>query len=632
MKHSPTNKIILGLVLAQSLIIYGLAQAKAPNIIFIAVDDLRPVTQAMGGGSDPLFKNLYPNVGVRQAMDGLISPNINALAASSVVFTQAYTPSPRCNPSRTAILTGVAPETSRYFDENSTNFRDYPMTHLSNAKTLPEFLKNYAGYHTVGFGKVFHYAITPRDIYGNINGGDWTDSQRSWSQWIDLEVGTQEAPYYLGLPGSAGINNYGIESNPKENQYDYINATLAKTLLQTGKAITTDFYGKKTYISLPTANQDQPFFLAVGIKRPHSPWIVPQANINRIPIAWMNNSKIKMEDEYLDGLDLPTLAKGEIGIKNNPYGKASKLFNFNPKARAPARNRANNKLHESIQYYLAAINFADECIGQILSGLANSPYANNTVIVLWSDHGMTLGEKLHMGKTTLWEPSLHSVFMIKDTRAPWARVVTEPVSLMDIYPTIAQIVGLGAPRTEGVSLSNVLTGGTPTRNRNIISSIAHDKNRMISSNGWAYMNYQGRETELYNRQGDPDEKQNLLFNPNAATLRTANSLANSLAQTLANQSGNRSLPNAYFTYPDALAPGNIPFLPPVPTQTPTNQDVTFPVQVIPPPPESENTISGPTQEEIDAERRKEKRERIRERRQERRQERRERKEQKRSRT
>ena len=408
---------------------------KPPNVLFIAIDDLNDWVACLGG---------HP---------GVMSPNIDRLASKGVLFTNAHCAAPLCNPSRAALMTGIRPSTSGVY-QNSQPWRKSPA--LKDAVTLPQHFMAH-GYHVAGSGKIFH--------------GAYPDPP-SWHEYWPSKTRTRPAD---PLPENRPLN--GI---PKTAHFDW--GPVEAKDEDMGDWQVADWARKKL-----AEQPDEPFFLAVGIFRPHLPWYVPPKYFEMFPPDKVILPKVKKTD--LD--DVP-----EIGRRMaRPEGDHAKVI-------------ATNNWHKAVSGYLASIAFADACVGRVLDALDASPYADNTIIVLWGDHGWHLGEKLHWRKFALWEEAAHAPLMMAGPGIARGEC-TRPVSLMDIYPTLVDLCGLRPnERLEGNSLVPLLEN--PQAEWQPPALTTHGRgNHSLRSERWRYIRYSDGSEELYDHRRDPNEWNNL---------------------------------------------------------------------------------------------------------------------------
>jgi arylsulfatase A-like enzyme len=298
---------------------------------------------------------------------------------------------------------------------------------------------------------------------------------------------------------------------------DALKADLIALVLEQGRLTTTDtaVHREKTF-SLPS---DQPFFLACGIFRPHLPWIAPREFVNRFSaddIAIDREFFLRMVDDIRD---LPPGGQKLAGTPEEGFTTASKRFR--ELLRQGAEREPDGDLRawrEMIRHYLACVAFADHCIGRLLNGLDSGPYRDNTVVVLWSDHGWDLGVKYRASKVALWESTTECVLIVQDPQTPAAfRGVPSfaRVSLQDLYPTIAARAGLKQPATvAGHDFSPLLRD--PQRPWDSFAITTHGpRNHALRGERYRYIRYVGDpdNAELYDGDEDPREHINLIADP-----------------------------------------------------------------------------------------------------------------------
>jgi arylsulfatase A-like enzyme len=284
------------------------------------------------------------------------TPNFDRLAKKGVLFTKAFCAAPLCNPSRAALMTGLRPSSTGVYD-NSQPFRQ---SVAKDAVTVAQYFRA-NGYKAMGSGKIYHDAFP--------DPGSWDEWYPALKQQKPPDPRPDNAPLN-GIPDTAHFD-WGPLKNSDSEMGDY-------------KAV--------SYVSSQLAKKhDKPFFLACGIYKPHLPWYVPEKYFDMFTASKLAMPSVK--DDDLD--DVP------------PIGKKM--------AKADGDHRRvleHNQYRKAVQGYLAAIAFADGQLGRVLDALEASEHKDNTTIVLWSDHGWHLGEKLHWRKFTLWEEATHNVLMM----------------------------------------------------------------------------------------------------------------------------------------------------------------------------------------------------------------------------
>ena len=407
------------------------AHAKRPNVLFIAIDDLNDWCGCLGGHPDAH------------------TPNIDRLAARGVLFTHAYCAAPACNPSRTALLTGLRPATSGVY-LNSQPWRPV----LPDAVTLPQhFMAN--GYRVIGGGKIFH--------------GRYKDPA-SWHEYLDRPLDPLPPNRPLsGIGGASSHFDWGPVDVDDRDMADWKVADWAIEKLQ--------------------QESEQPFFLAAGFYRPHLPWYVPRKYFDRFPPDKITLPNVKEDD--LD--DVPPIGR-KMAKPDGDHKRVTDTDNW----------------RKAVAAYLASGTFADACVGRVVRALENSHHADNTVIVLWADHGWHLGEKLHWRKFALWEEATRNplLFVVPGTTQPGGRC-ERPVSLLDIYPTLVQACGLPSkPGLEGHSLIPLLKDPAAPWDRPALTTHGRN-NHALRSERWRYVRYEDATEELYDHTNDPMEWTNL---------------------------------------------------------------------------------------------------------------------------
>ncbi|HIQ20072.1 MAG TPA: DUF4976 domain-containing protein [Planctomycetes bacterium] len=420
---------------------WAAAPAERPNVLFIAIDDLNDWTGYLGG-----------------AYQEVHTPNLDRLAARGVFFTHAYCTAPACNPSRTSLLCGVLPSTSGVY-HNSNPWR----VQLPHAVTLPQHFMAH-GYRVFGGGKIFH--------------GRFKDPQ-SWHE-------------YFARPSDPVPPVRPANGIPNTAHFDWGPVAVDDEAM--GDTQVTDWA-----IRFLGQRHEKPFFLAVGLFRPHLPWYVPQKYFDRYPLGQIVLPTVKEDDLE----DVPPVGRAMA----RPQGDHAKVL-------------ATDNWEKAVQGYVASITYADGQVGRLLDTLDRSPYAGNTIIVLWTDHGWHLGEKLHWRKFTLWEEATRVplIFVVPGLTPSGARC-ERTVSLVDIYPTLADLCGLPVGRhLEGRSLKPLLADPQTTWDRPAVTTHGRN-NHAIRSRRWRYIRYHDGTEELYDHQHDPMEWTNLAGDPQYARVK-----------------------------------------------------------------------------------------------------------------
>ena len=424
------------------LVIPGLvnAQQPKPNILFIAMDDLNDWIGCMGG---------HPQT---------ITPNLDRLARSSMFFTNAHCSAPACNPSRTAIFTGISPHRSGLYSNNQKMREIMPEVEL-----LPKTLSR-QGYYSGGSGKMLHYFI----------------DARSWDEYFPKAESENPFPRTL-YPEKRPL------SLPRGGPWQYIETDWgplkANDQQYGGDYLVADWISKKLAVK-----HEKPFFLACGIYRPHEPWFVPEKYFKPFPLESIQHPTGYRADD-LD--DLP--AEGKRRGPNRYFAHIQK----------------EGQWERGIQGYLASIHFADAMVGKVLDALDASPYADNTIVVLWSDHGWHLGEKQHWQKFTGWRVCTRVPLMIRTPNGK-PGVCDSPVSLTSLSPTLLDLAGLPSVKQhDSPSLVPLLNDSDAEWPHVAITDLEEPGSFSISDKRWRYIRYKTGGEELYDNQSDPHEWRNL---------------------------------------------------------------------------------------------------------------------------
>lgn len=447
---------------------YGFSQTsstdKKPNILFIAVDDLSDWAGFLGGHS-----------GMK-----IHTPNIDRLASSSMIFTNAHTPAPACAPARAAILTGVHHTRSgaeNVYWGDGPKWREFEA--LKEVETLEQFFKN-RGYKTLGAGKIYHSQAPPWSPTSQVEPANWDFYYPSSYISHPFQVRAPKDVIYPsnvdneGRPGGkVGWWTWGAIPVADEKMADYHVVDWAKYQL--------------------TLKHDKPFFLATGVWKPHDPWEVPQKYFDMYPLESVVLPEYK-EDDLEDAFD-----HGRRWI--HKWVEDNKQWN------------------KVVQSYAASITFADAMLGQLLNAFEKSEYAKNTIVVLWSDHGMHMGEKENIEKFTLWERSTRVPLIISAPGLTGAGVKCEqPVSLMDLYPTLVELSGFKTPsHLDGQSLlPQIKNPNTKTSPVMTSYNFAWSKQPLIGhavrSLHYRYIYYpEINFEELYDHRTDPNEWNNSAY-------------------------------------------------------------------------------------------------------------------------
>jgi arylsulfatase A-like enzyme len=277
-----------------------------------------------------------------------------------------------------------------------------------------------------------------------------------------------------------------------------------------GESTITDFRNRERNIELPA---DKPFFLAAGIFAPHLPWVVEQEYYDLFPQSEMAIDRALLN--WIEGTlkDLPP--SGQRWTQNTGF---TRLLEFGLKVDGEGGDI--NAWRAKFQAYLATVAYADRCIGVLLEAIESNPRKDNTVVILWSDHGYHIGDHMREGKTTLWEAANLSNILVIDPRAPESagKRSQTPISLQDLYPTVAGMAGLGRPgHVHGNNIAPLL--GDPSQSWDGAVLNTHgENNHAIRTERYRYIRYANGDQELYDMQADPFETTNMAADESHAAL------------------------------------------------------------------------------------------------------------------
>ena len=452
---SPLPAKILAL-LATAAVLASSAPASAaapapPNVLFIAVDDMN---NDLGCYGHPQVK----------------SPNIDRLAARGVRFDRAYCQYPLCSPSRSSIMTGLRPDTTRVFDLQYHFRRGLP-----DVVTLPQcFMK--AGYHSARVGKIYHYG-NPGDI-----GTSGLDDPPSWHEFFNP----------AGLDKTA-LEPEIINYTPKRG----LGSSMSLLADEAGRGEEhTDGKVATRAIALLEERRDRPFFLAVGFYKPHCPYVAPR--------------------EYFDLYPMESIRLPEVAQDARKSVPAPAMASTQP---WPYLGVTPDQAREGKRAYYAAISFVDAQIGRVLDALDRLGLAENTIVVFWSDHGYHLGEHGLWMKMSCFEESARVPLIIAAPGARGAgRAGARTVELVDVYPTLADLAGLTPPEgLQGASLRPLLDDPQLEWKRPAFTQVRRDgfPGHSVRTARWRYTEWDGgaRGGELYDHDADPAERANLAADP-----------------------------------------------------------------------------------------------------------------------
>lgn len=434
-----------------------------PNVLLICVDDLKPVLGCYG---DKVVK----------------TPNIDRLASRSMRFDAAYCNQAVCSPSRNALLTGLRPQTLGIYDLG-TNFRQG----RQNAVTMPQWFKA-NGYSAQGMGKIFHVG------HGN------TNDEASWS-----------VPYFRGK-----VVDYALPENKRElSREEAMFDNKSPANLPRGAALENADVPDDTYsdgkvaaeairrLEAAAKNPGEPVFLAVGFLKPHLPFCAPR----------------KYWDLYkTDQFQLPAVRRAPEGAPAYAPTAFGELRNYKD---VPDKGEIPEDLQRKLIHgYHAAISYMDAQVGKVLDALDASPLKDNTVIVLWGDHGWHLGDHGMWSKHTNYEQATRIPLLVKAAGQTKGGASGAMVETVDIYPTLCELAGLKTPeKLDGISFAPLVTGKSAQGERDHVTHVFPRGNRLgraIRTPTHRFVEWKTigapadtAEVELYDYAADPLERKNL---------------------------------------------------------------------------------------------------------------------------
>jgi arylsulfatase A-like enzyme len=490
------NKLLI--LLAAGLCAAAMADKK-PNILFIAVDDLKPMLGCYG---DP----------------DVLTPNIDKLAERGTVFLNNACQQTVCAPSRVSLMTGTYTDTSKVYDLKTMMREANPDT-----LTLPEYLRQH-GYETTGTGKIYD----PRSVDKSFDAPSWSQPFRQHGPDEYFADGISKPPGGFHNPEVKKANRefkaYLKKHDIKKGEKNAYAAALRKFPLvkpvSENMDLPDDAYDDGAFANCAMdqleslAGGGKPFFLAVGFKKPHLPFVAPRKYWDLYdrsaiePAPYQQAPKGAPEYAYQDSWEL---VGGYSGIPTErPFPKEFQL--------------------EMIHGYRACVSYTDALIGKVLDKLDALGLADDTIIVLWGDHGWHLGDHGMFCKHTNYEQAVRSPLILAAPGQKTKGAKTEsPSEFVDIFPTLCELAGLPIPGSvEGLSLVSILDDPGAMVHEAALEQYPRDNNKMGYSLRdkryryikWVKMDYYGGERtgpvadrELYDYEKDPLETVNLAGNP-----------------------------------------------------------------------------------------------------------------------
>jgi arylsulfatase A-like enzyme len=427
--------------------------AKKPDIVFIIVDDLNDWIGCLDGHPDAQ------------------TPHLDSLAASGMLFTNAHCNAPQCGPSRESLLRGLYPKsTGKYF--NSTKRPEYFGTQPMKGKTskasyanpivMHEYFQN-NNYRVSSGGKV--------DSYGR--------PYMHLDNYLKVQYTSRKKDSF---------------TNDRINLWNDGGPQVLKD------EVTGDYKVAQWAIEEWNTASDKPLFMTVGFFRPHRPLNAPKAYFDKFPVADIVLPKVNPDDWD----DMPAYAiamarkHAHREYFEGKYSDHEQIF----------RMGGVDEWKYMVSSYLACVNYVDAQIGLLLDALKKNPRNRDTIIILSSDHGWHLGEKKHWTKAALWNDATHVPFIVLAPGVEPGTVNNQPISLIDIYPTLTELAGLEGPKhLEGRSIVPLLKNTKLKRDYAYLSY--GPENTAVQSERMRYIRYEDGSEELYDHSKDPHEWVNL---------------------------------------------------------------------------------------------------------------------------
>ncbi len=492
-----------------------------PNVIFILCDDLNDYVEGFGG--HPQTK----------------TPNLARLGKTGFIFTQAHCNSPICAPSRASLFTGIYPHNSGcYGFQKWTNYEV-----LRNSRTIMDYFRE-NGYHTLGTGKLMHHLQRSEWIeYGNhADYGPFAYDGKEKLAHPDTPAPFREIG---SVDGSFGpLINLSNRTAPSGAPYRWLTGSWGK---QREMVVNSDDdrdltgderngqWAVRRLKKLAKEDSPQPFFMGIGFLRPHTPLIVPKEYFDRFP---------------LDSIQLPTILEGDA--KDTYSASARGNLPDSPEAQSKRPADIGTDMYERlvasyetreialkrfVQAYLACVASVDDQIGKILDLVDNTRLKQDTIIIVTSDHGWTMGQKDYLYKNALWQESTRIPLIIRVPGASNAgAVINQPVSLIDIYPTLVDLCQLEGDTKkndkghdlDGNSIKPLIEN--PDTNSwsgpsEVLTALfkwnriykPSEQSYSLRNKDWRYIRYRNGKEELYHTAIDPHEWHNLIEEPSVST-------------------------------------------------------------------------------------------------------------------
>ncbi|PQJ30742.1 sulfatase [Nonlabens arenilitoris] len=421
-----------------------------PNVLFIAVDDLNTWISPIDN------------------FTSVKTPNFDRLASLGITFTNAHVQAPLCGPSRASIMTGLRPSTTGIYGMTPDDKIRRPGNPATKDITfLPEYFEK-QGYHTMGIGKLFHIHAPDGVFYesgGRVKGfGPYPEKRFVWDG------------FGKGIKGTHGRTSTDWGAFPEND------------------SLVPDHQSVNWVVERLNRTYDKPFFMGLGFLRVHVPLYVPQKWFDMHPLEGIETPPYLKDDLK----DIPP-----VGLKINDL----------PMMPSTEWAKETGEWKKIIQAYLACMSYVDYELDRVLDALEQSNYADNTIIVLWSDHGYRLGEKGTFAKHALWETATKAPLIIAGPNVPKGKKIDTPVEMLSIYPTLLELSNLPAySKNEGTSLVNIMQNNEVINDGYALTTFGMN-NHSIKKDGYRYIRYEDGKEEFYNHRVDSNEWHNESNNP-----------------------------------------------------------------------------------------------------------------------
>jgi arylsulfatase A-like enzyme len=392
------------------------------------------------------------------------TPNIDRLASRGTLFSNAHCQAPICGPSRASLMSGLYPSTTGVYGQINDDKLRSASPPMRDVPFLFEYFRGH-GYKTMGVGKLFH----------------------------------QHAPE--GQLDESGGRERGFGPSPEKHfKWEAKGTSTDWGAFPERDDQMPDFRSAEWAVERLGQTQDRPFFLAAGFLRPHVPWYVPSKWFDLHPPENLATPPYLATDYD----DISELAKRLMAVPMMPTADWA---------------QSSGEWKNIVQAYLASVSFADHYVGEVLKALDASPYADNTIVVLWGDHGYHIGEKNRFAKHSLWEEATHTPLIVSAPGFARGRRTSRAVELIDLYPTLVDLCGLPRNgRNEGRSLRPLLEDPEADWPYAALTTYGYG-NHAVRGERYRYIVYEDGSEELYDHEADPNEWRNLAAEPSMAAVK-----------------------------------------------------------------------------------------------------------------